>query len=184
VVGEELGAFVILLGDTVGVPAKSTLKSVVGAIVGTGVGILTGMPVGLRDGDATATFDSSSKGEGAGVATTSGVGVLLLGEAPGLVVGPRVDSPAGDIVKPSFGIVGRLFGASVGLRVGDDTGTFDTLSIGVLVWDSPLVDGGRVGRLVTLAFGDATGKLVGMPIGNPSGELVGEPGNTSMGLPD
>lgn len=51
-VGEGLGAFVgievggfertgdsliMLLGDTVGVPVKSTFKSVVGAMVGTGV---------------------------------------------------------------------------------------------------------------------------------------------------
>jgi hypothetical protein len=34
------GVVVILLGDTVGVPAKSTLKSVVGAIVGARFGII------------------------------------------------------------------------------------------------------------------------------------------------
>jgi hypothetical protein len=93
------------------------------------------MSVGLREGEATGATDGLSAGAGVSCATGPKGGggsvgafvLMLLGDAPGLAVGPSVDdSAAGDCVGLSPVI-------SVGLREGETTGGIDRASTGAEV---------------------------------------------------
>jgi hypothetical protein len=177
--GGSVGAFVLmLLGDA---PGLEVGPSVDESAAGDCVGLSPVISVGLREGEATGGTDLASTGaEVSGPSCpNSSVGAfvsLLLGDAPGLEVGPSVDPPAGDCV-------GLLPAMSVGLRDGEATGGTDRASTGVEV-SGPSCPNISVGALVSLLLGDAPGLEVGPPVDSPAGDCEGFSSVMPVGLRD
>jgi hypothetical protein len=119
-----------MVGEGVGVSVGAPVGTSVGASVGDAVGVFVGASVGAFVGDAVGVFVGASVG-------------AFVGDAVGLFVGASVGASVGDAV-------GVFVGASVGAFVGDAVGVFVGAAVGAFV-------GASVGAFV----GDAVGVFVG-----------------------
>jgi hypothetical protein len=183
--GGSVGELVtLLLGDTTGKLVGLPIDD--GALVGGDTnGIAVGPPVAMPSGTFEGPFVIGPSGFSSPVGPTGGDGTVgafvsvPLGVAPGLVVGPPVDTFPG-------ALVGIFPDSSVGLRDGDEAGPIDKISTGAGVPSpvGPTGGDGTVGAFVSLPLGDAPGLEVGLPVDKLTGALVGVFSDSSVGLRD